>query len=238
MQNADVRSRRRFLKTSAGLVALAALAPWRFSLGDPAAPPQNAITPDAALKRLMEGNARYAANQLDIKDFSVGRAARVKVQHPIATILSCSDSRVAPELLFDQDPGDLFVVRVAGNYVNSDALASLEYGVAVLHTPLVMVLGHSGCGAVKAAITEIQSPEPLPGRIWDITDAVRPAIEDVVKAGGQDVLECAVDANVAYNVARVAAAQPVLSEAVKSGRVRVVGGEYELATGKVRLLAG
>ena len=102
----------------------------------------------------------------------------------------------------------------------------------------MLVLGHSNCGAVKAAIQEIQDPKPLPGHIWDITDAVRPGIEDVVKAGGDGRLERAIDANVAYNVARVASAQPVIAEAVKSGRVRVVGAEYELATGKVRLLGG
>jgi carbonic anhydrase len=100
------------------------------------------------------------------------------------------------------------------------------------------VLGHSNCGAVKAAIQEIQDPKPLPGHIWDITDAVRPGIGDVVKAGGDGLLERAIDANVAYNVARVESAQPMIAEAVKSGRVRVVGAEYELATGKVRLLGG
>lgn len=105
----------------------------------------------------------------------------------------------------------------------------------MLNTPLVMVLGHSECGAIKAAIREIQSPKPLPGHIWDITDAVQPGISSLVKAGGANLLECTIDANVAYNVARIAAAQPVIADAVKGGRVKVVGGEYELATGKVRL---
>jgi carbonic anhydrase len=176
------------------------------------------------------------ANKLDIKDFSAGRAARAKAQYPIASILSCADSRVAPELIFDQKPGDLFVVRVAGNYLDEDVLSSLEYGVAVLGTPLVMVLGHSNCGAVKAAIQEIQNPKPLPGHIWDITDAVRPGIENVVKGGGDGLLERAIDANVGYNVSRIASAQPIIAEAVTGKRVRVVGAEYELATGKVRLL--
>lgn len=235
MNAADHYARRRFLQTGLGLVALSALAPWRWARAD-APSPQNAISPDAALKRLMEGNARYVSNQLDIKDFSAGRAARAKAQYPIASILSCADSRVAPELMFDQGPGDLFVVRIAGNYLNSDALASLEYGVGVLGTPLVMVLGHSECGAIKAALQEIQSPKPLPGHIWDITDAVRPGIEALAKTGGDNLLERAIDANVEYNVARVASAQPILAEAVAGGRVRVVGGEYELASGKVRLL--
>jgi carbonic anhydrase len=228
-------SRRRFLQAGIGLLALSTVAPFRRVFADARAP-QNAISPQAALDRLMAGNARYAANKLDVKDFASGRAARAKAQHPIASILCCADSRVAPELMFDQAPGDLFVVRVAGNYLNLDALASLEYGVAVLGTPLVMVLGHSNCGAVKATIEEIQSPKPLPGHIWDITDAVRPGIENTVKAGGENLLERAIDANVEYNVSRVASAQPIIAETVQSGRVRVVGAEYELATGKVRLV--
>lgn len=129
MRQVDRSSRRRFLaQTGMGLLALTAAAPLRRALAEP--PPQNAITPEAALHRLMAGNARYAANKLDAKDFEAGRAARAKAQYPIASILSCADSRVAPELIFDQNPGDLFVVRVAGNYLNGDVLSSLEYGVA------------------------------------------------------------------------------------------------------------
>src|ERR1700693_6146137 len=102
-----------------------------------AAPPANAIAPADALKRLMDGNARYAANTPNERDFSSGRAARVQGQYPIATVLSCADSRVAPEFAFDQGPGDLFVVRVAGNIVTMNLLASLEYGVQFLGVPLV-----------------------------------------------------------------------------------------------------
>src|SRR5258705_1251169 len=149
-------SRREFL----GPGAPAALIPWSIGAAvaaDPpapgAAPPPNAIAPADAMKRLVEGNARYTANALNERDFSSGRAARVQGQYPIAQILSCSDSRVSPELLFDQAPGDLFVMRVAGNIVNTDLLASLEYGAQFLGAPLIMVLGHSGCAAVDAAIT-------------------------------------------------------------------------------------
>lgn len=228
-------SRRRFLRHAGlGIVALSAAAPLRRAIAD--ASPQNAITPQAALDRLMAGNARYATNKIDPKDFSAGRAARAKAQYPIASILSCADSRVAPELMFDQTPGDLFVVRVAGNYLNRDALSSLEYGVGVLGTPLVMVLGHSNCGAVKATIGEIKDPKPLPGHIWDITDAMRAGIENVVKSGGDNLLERAIEANAEYNAARIASAQPIISEAVKNGLTKVVCAEYDLASGKVRLL--
>src|SRR5512138_2942243 len=126
-------------------------------------PRPNAISGAAALQRLIDGNARYAANDPNERDFSSGRAARAAAQYPIAAILSCADSRVAPELVFDQGPGDLFVVRVAGNVVNTDLLASLEYGVEFLGIPLIMVLGHSGCGAVDAAIEVLKKDAKLPG---------------------------------------------------------------------------
>ncbi|GLQ97690.1 carbonic anhydrase [Dyella mobilis] len=229
----SLQSRRQFLGAGLGLLALGTLLP-RQVLAD-AAPPQNAISPDTALRRLLAGNARYAANQLDPKDFSVGRAARAKAQYPIAAILSCADSRVAPELVFDQGPGDLFVVRIAGNYLSSDSLASLEYAVGVLKVPLIVVLGHTECGAIKATVAEIKDPHDLPGHIWDIVDAIRPGVESTVKAGGDQVLDAAIGANVDYNVARIAAAQPVVSSAVKQGSVKVVGGVYQLATGKVAM---
>jgi carbonic anhydrase len=227
----SLQSRRRFLEAGLGLLALSAVAPMRAFAEMP--PQQNVISPDEALKRLMEGNARYAANHIDAKDFSSGRAARAKAQYPIAAILSCADSRVAPELVFDQDPGDLFVVRVAGNYLSTDSLASLEYAVGVLKVPLIMVLGHTECGAIKATLSEIKQAEPLPGHIWDIVDAVRPGIIKAAEAGGNNVLNNAIDANVDYNALRVASAQPVISEAVRHGSAKVVGAVYELATGRV-----
>ena len=100
----------------------------------------------------MEGNARYAANAPNERDFSAGRAARAGAQFPIAAILSCSDSRVVPDLVFDQSPGDLFVVRLAGNFLDDDGLASLEYAVKFLSAPLLVVVGHTNCGAVAAAV--------------------------------------------------------------------------------------
>ena len=108
--------------------------------------------------------------------------------------MSCADSRVAPELVFDQLPGDLFVVRVAGNYLSGDSLASLEYAVGVLKVPLIMVLGHTECGAIKATISEMKESAPLPGHIWDIVDAVRPGIARTVEAGGDNVLLNAIGA--------------------------------------------
>ncbi len=197
---------------------------------------QNAISPKAALARLMEGNGRYARNQPATRDFSAGRAARAQAQYPIAAILGCADSRVAPELLFDQGPGDLFVVRVAGNYMNTDNLASLEYGVAVLGAPLVMVLGHANCGAVKAVVKNAQHSTPLPGHINLIVDALQPGVAEALKQGDTDLLEHAIEANVRHNVERLRGAQPVLAQAVGEKKIEVVGAVYDLATGKVRLL--
>ncbi len=226
-------SRRQFIGRALSLAAMPLMLS-RFGCANADSKPQNAITADAALSRLQEGNARYVANALDVKNFSAGRAARVKAQYPIAAFLSCADSRVAPELIFDQGPGDLFVVRVAGNYLSGNSLASLEYAVAVLNVPLIMVLGHTECGAVKSTISALQDHTALPGHIWDIVDAVRPGVEKIVSAGGSDLANRAVASNVQYNVARISTAEPIIAEAVKAGRVRVVGAVYDLATGKVQ----
>jgi carbonic anhydrase len=124
-------SRRAAILGMGAAITLSALHRARADQAISLTPPPNAIHPDEALKRLMDGNARYAANEPNEKDFSHGRAERVSAQYPIAAVLSCSDSRVAPELAFDQGPGDVFAVRVAGNFVNQDGLASLEYGVKI-----------------------------------------------------------------------------------------------------------
>jgi carbonic anhydrase len=198
--------------------------------------PSNAIGADAALKRLMSGNARYAANQSQQKDFSAGRTARAQTQKPIAAILSCADSRVAPELAFDQGPGDLFVVRVAGNIVNNDGLASLEYAVKFLGTPLILVLGHTNCGAVDAAIKALQDNMTLPGHLPGLIDDIKPAVESAKLASDAPLLDGAIVENVRQNVRRLASATPILSEMVEQNKVKVVGAVYELATGKVSLV--
>jgi carbonic anhydrase len=228
--------RRRFVGRALSLMAVPLLLS-RPGRADAEPKPQNAITADAALNRLQEGNSRYVANALDVKNYSVGRSARVKAQYPIAALLSCADSRVAPELIFDQGPGDLFVIRVAGNYLSGSSLASLEYAVAVLNVPLIMVLGHTECGAVKSTISALQGHTALPGHIWDIVDAVRPGVERIVSEGGADLANRAVATNVQYNVSRIASAQPIVAEAVQAGRVKVVGAIYELSTGKVQATA-
>jgi carbonic anhydrase len=164
-------SRRDAFKAAAGFAVMASLGSAEAKEPSAGQPAPNAIGADAALSLLMKGNVRYVANRPTHRDFSAGRAERTKSQYPIAAVLSCSDSRVAPEFAFDQGPGDLFVVRVAGNFANEDGLASFEYAVKFLGVPLVVVLGHSNCGAVDAVenagqlhLTDIRALTPFDRR--------------------------------------------------------------------------
>lgn len=229
-------SRRNFLKTG----ALASLAPWSVGAAFAAEPPkpgtnppQNAIAPADALKRLADGNARYAANTPNERDFSSGRAARAQAQYPIAAILSCADSRVAPELLFDQGPGDLFVVRVAGNIVTPDLLASLEYGVQFLGAPLIMVLGHTGCGAVDAAIKVLKTKALLPGHLPELIAAIKPAVMVAEKMQGGELLDNASAENVRRQVTRLKNSTPIIQKSYAGKKIDIVGAMYDLGTGKV-----
>ena len=224
-------SRRAML--GAGLAAMAA-AP--LAGGAQAQPVRGAETPDAALKLLVDGNARYVSNQTKERDFSAGRAARTLGQAPFAAILGCADSRVAPELAFDQPPGDLFVVRVAGNFVTTEGLGSLEDGAAVLGTKVIMVLGHTSCGAVDATVEALQKGNTLPGHIADLVRAMKPGIEPVLKQPGADLNQRAVIANVRSNVRHLTEAQPILAEMVAAKKLKVVGGVYDIATGKVTMV--
>lgn len=195
-----------------------------------------AIAPDAAWQRLVEGNDRYVAGTRRLADFSVGRAQRALSQRPFAAILSCADSRVSPELAFDQGPGDLFVVRVAGNFVSDDGLASLEYAVNFLETRLIVVLGHSSCGAVDAAIKMVRDQLELPGHLPEMLREIKPAAETAL-AGGGDVLNTAIAENVRLGVDRLATAEPIIAGLAAAGQVKVIGGVYDLATGRVNLVS-
>lgn len=190
------------------------------------------VPADDALVRLLEGNLRYVASQTSHPDQDAFRRLEVaKSQHPFAVILTCADSRVAPELLFDQGLGSLFVVRVAGNIADDAAIGSIEYAVEHLGARLVMVLGHERCGAVKAALDGGHAP----GRIGVLVDAIEPAVaRSRGKAG--DPLDNAVRSNVRMAVDRLSYAEPILSEAWRAGRIKVVGARYDLDAGTVELL--
>jgi carbonic anhydrase len=228
-------ARRGFLRS--GMLAVAAS--WgmnnAFAASAAAAAP-NAITPAAALKRLMEGNARYVANQPQEKDFSAGRAARVNAQYPIAAILSCADSRLAPEFAFDQSSGDLFVTRVAGNYANPAVLSSLEYAVAVLNAPLVIVLGHTNCGAVAATVKMIETKDTLPGTMQDIISAIQPAVVRAQRETGGSLLERSIVENVKLQEQFLENRPSLVKSLLDAKKIEVVGAVYDLATGKITLV--
>jgi carbonic anhydrase len=237
MRSSYRSSRRKFVGL-AGLVAGAAglaLPP----AGRAASQPAVARDPEAVLARLFEGNKRFVSGRLihpgrKPEDF----AALAEGQAPVAIIIGCADSRVAPELIFDQGVGDLFVVRIAGNIVDGagpSVKGSIEFAVAELGARLIMVLAHSQCGAVKAAIEHIDNNDALPGSIGALIAPIRPA---VIAAKGRpgDKLENVTRANVELGVERLKSLDPIVSKFAKTGELKVVGATYELRTGSVNLI--
>jgi carbonic anhydrase len=198
--------------------------------------PQNVLSPDAALDRLMKGNSRYVKGGSHRHDFAHEREALSGGQNPFAAVLSCADSRIAPEYCFDTARGDLFVCRVAGNFASDEIVASLEYAVAVLNTPLILVLGHEACGAVDATIKSLKDGSTLPGHLPSLVDAIKPAV-DAVQGQSGNVLANAIRRNVALNVEKLKTTAPILSAAAGDKKIRVVGGVYALRTGRVELLS-
>jgi carbonic anhydrase len=192
------------------------------------------LTPQQALDALMAGNARHVAGLALARDTAARRAGLATGQAPFAAVLGCADSRVPPELAFDQGLGDLFVVRVAGNLVTREGLGSLEYGVAELGTPLILVLGHSGCGAVGATLAALRGAAPPPGQIGALVEAIAPGIAPVLHDA--DAEARAVAANVRRAVATLEAASPILAGLAAQGRLRLAGGVYALGSGRVTLV--
>jgi len=197
--------------------------------------PQNVLSPGASLERLLKGNARYVEGVSLRHDFKHEREALVGGQNPYAAILSCADSRIAPEYAFDSGRGDLFVCRVAGNFANNESVASLEYAVAVLGAPLILVLGHDSCGAVSATIKSLKDDTTLPGHMPSLVTGIAPAVKAVSQQAG-DVLGNAIRQNVIDNVAKLGSATPILSAAVAQGKLKVAGGIYRLRDGRVEMV--
>jgi len=198
--------------------------------------PQNVVSPDAALERLKKGNARYVEGVARRHDFKHEREALAGGQNPYAAILSCADSRIAPEYAFDSGRGDLFVCRIAGNFASDEMTASLEYAIAVLNVPLILVLGHDACGAVDATIKSLKDGTTLPGHLPSLVTALTPAVKAVSQQGG-DTLANATRQNVIDNIAKLKAAGPILSAAVEQNKLKVVGGIYRLKDGRVDMVA-
>jgi carbonic anhydrase len=193
---------------------------------------EESLAADKALSRLMEGNRRYSQHKEQHPDETLARRKELETgQHPFAVILSCSDSRVAPELIFDQGLGALFVIRVAGNIAADDGLGSVEYAVEHLHTKLIVVLGHEKCGAVTAAV----EGGNVPGHLSSLVSAIRPAVEETRGAPGDQVHNCMI-ANARRIADQIRHSEPVLAEFIAKEGVKVVAAYYSLDSGKITLL--
>lgn len=191
---------------------------------------------EAVLKGLLDGNALFVAGKTAAKDTGKTRRAEIaKGQHPSVTVLTCSDSRVPPELIFNQGLGEIFVVRVAGNVLDDVAMGSIEYGVEHLHTPLLIILGHTHCGAVKATLEAEAAPE---GNIGELIKKILPAAEAARKMGGKEeyVFERAIKMNVANVKQELLKESPVVHELVLQGKLSIVTAIYRLDSGDVTVL--
>jgi carbonic anhydrase len=197
------------------------------------------ISADEAFQRLIEGNERFLSGKTRWDRVTVASIATLASgQQPFATILGCSDSRVPPELVFDAGLGELFVVRVAGNVMSGEVAGSLQYAGAHLHTPLFLVMGHDGCGAVAAALDTRRRGVSHLSRIGILVDSILPALDGIdVKLPDTELLSLAVERNVRWTLRQIAES-PEGQARIREGRVKLMGGIYELATGRVHWLTG
>lgn len=189
-------------------------------------------TPDEAIKALLAGNQRYVSGAAESTNPQDARADLAAGQAPFAGIIRCADSRVAPEIVFDQPLGDLFVCGVAGNIPTTEVIASLEYGVAVLGTKLIVVMGHSSCGAVEAAIKYRKDTSPLPGSLPELIDQIIVPCTVDAKDDDPDALSAAIECNANKGIEQLIRRSPVIAEAVKSGDLKVIAGVQDLASGR------
>ena len=233
-------SRRELMRWAGATVVGAAAAGVSRVLSAPADKAAPGRDPDEILRALVAGNERFATGQAagprrrpeDFVPLAEGQA-------PLATIVGCADSRVPPEVVFDQGVGDLFVVREAGNVVSGAGAVvkgSIEYAVAELGVPVIMVLGHTGCGAIKTALKHIETHDVLPGSLGELVKILRPVAAGVKGKPG-DPLDNAIRANVDVGVQRLKTLKPIVAPAVAQKRVKVVGGVYDLKTGRVAMVA-
>jgi carbonic anhydrase len=193
-------------------------------------------SPDEALAMLMAGNERFLSGQVTPENYSPAHIAAARRHEPIAGVLGCGDARVGAELIFDRAPGDLFMVRVAGNFLSDYGLASLEFAVEFLKVPLLVVLGHTHCGAVTSAVQVVQNQVDLPGRMFVLIDALEPSVLHAQMNNADDLLNAAIEENVRRQVRRLRTISPVINAAQDAGRVKVVGAIYDLDSGRVDLL--
>lgn len=197
-----------------------------------------AITPDEATTRLKDGNGRFVAGESTHTRINSARLLETTSggQHPFATIIACSDSRVPVETVFDQGVGDLFVVRVAGNVCDTDEVGSIEYGVDHLATPVFVVLGHRNCGAVTAVVTGAELHGSIPALVDNIIPAAHRAKSKGAGMEHNDLIALAVKENVWQSIDDLFKRSPVSRERVKNGKLKVIGAIYDIETGKVEWL--
>lgn len=198
------------------------------------APPPQINNPDEAVDALMKGNQRFIDGAVDTHDHQAAQQRGASGQSPFAAFIRCADSRVAPEIVFDQTIGELFICGVAGNIPTPEIIASLEFSVAVLKSSLVVVMGHSKCGAVEAAITHEDDVMALPGGLPNLVSEILPA--SMASRGAEDRLAAAIEINVRNGVKQVTKESTVIAEAVDAGQCKVVGGVYDLASGRFTLV--
>lgn len=193
----------------------------------------NSITGEQALQKLMEGNARFISGNVTHPDQSKERLQElVSGQHPFAVVVGCSDSRIPPEIIFDHGLGDIFVVRTAGKVLDNVVLGSIEYAVEHLGVPLVVVLGHDSCGAVKAAV----EGGTVPGHLDSLVKFIQPAVDEAKKNRNEsELLNNSIDNNINNIVEELNTSLPILSEKVEMGELRIVGARYQLDTGAVKI---
>ena len=198
---------------------------------------QSALTPSQALARLKEGNARFVRDASTMQDYPAQVKATASGQYPFAVILACMDSRSAPEVLFDQGIGDLFVERIAGNFATPELIGSAEFGTKVAGAKLVVVMGHSECGAIKGACDKVEL-----GNLTSVITALRPAVDDVKDFQGdrsshdKKFVQMVAEANVRRTVAKLRSDSAILHELEQSGSIMIVGAMYDISTGEVHFL--
>jgi carbonic anhydrase len=234
---AQTGNRRRFVTALAGVPIALTGSRW---VGQALAATDYSATPtvpaDQGLQMLMDGNKRFVAGNLtSLSNLAQSRDDVATGQSPFAVVVCCSDSRVPPEIVFDQTLGQLFVIRTAGQVIDEAARGSITYGVDFLGAPLLLVLGHSGCGAVEAAIAALTGAT-IPGYAYRFAEGIGPAVQSVIDEPG-DQLDNVIRANIKMGVDQLRTAEPDLAAAVGSGQLTLAGGYYDLASGEVTILS-
>ncbi len=190
--------------------------------------------PQSSLELLIQGNERYVSGSFQPRDLSKAKLEELsKGQHPHTIIVTCSDSRVSPELLFDQSQGDIFVIRTAGNVLDKASMGSIEYAAEHLHSSLIMVVGHEKCGAVTAATTD----EPAGGNIQYVVNEIKPAVAKARKLGG-DLVAKSVDENVKLVVETLPGRSQILSNLIRENKLKIAGSTYSISSGKINIISG